>query len=74
LPATSWPTERAKLANAVRNNRPDEAREARRNMVAGRLEEYIAKALASAPPLTAEQRDRLALLLRNPSDSGGAAA
>jgi hypothetical protein len=74
VPVTSWPVERSRLANAVRNNRPAEAQEARRSMVAGRLEEYIAKTLAAAPPLTDEQRSRLALLLHGSTPDGGAAA
>ncbi len=72
MSATAWPIERARLANAVRNNRPDEAREARRNMVAGRLEDYITRKLAEAPPLTDEQRSRLAALFA--SAGRGAAA
>lgn len=37
---------------------------ARRNLKAQSLAEHIAKAVAEAPPLTDEQRDRLATLLR----------
>ncbi len=73
MSATTWPVERARLANAVRNNRPAIALEARRNMVAARLEDYIAKTLSAAPELTPAQLDRLALLFRPPT-SGGAAA
>ena len=36
----------------------------RRDAAAQRLADYIATVIASAPPLTAEQRDRLAALLR----------
>jgi hypothetical protein len=43
--------------------------EARRDLRAAKLEEYIERTVGEAPPLTSEQRDRLALLLR-----GGAAA
>lgn len=42
--------------------------DARRDLRAAGLAEHIAKVVAEAPPLTAEQRDRLAVLLR-----GGAA-
>lgn len=38
--------------------------EARRDLAAARLEEYIAETVATAPPLSPEQRDRIALLLR----------
>lgn len=37
---------------------------ARRNLKAQSLAEHIARAVAEAPPLTNEQRDRLATLLR----------
>jgi hypothetical protein len=47
--------------------RPDddpELIEARRNLRAIRLEDHVTKVLAQAPPLTVEQRDRIAALLR----------
>lgn len=37
---------------------------ARRDLIAAKASEYITKVLASAPPLTDEQRTRLAELLR----------
>jgi len=40
----------------------------RRDLKAERLAEHVAKVVAQAPPLTAQQRDRVAALLR-----GGAA-
>ncbi len=43
--------------------------EARRDYAAQALADHIAQVVAQAPPLTNEQRERLALLLR-----GGAAA
>jgi hypothetical protein len=42
--------------------------EARRNLHAAKLEEHIRKVVDSAPALSADQRNRLALLLRG---SGG---
>ncbi len=36
---------------------------ARRDLAASRAEEYIARLVASAPPLTSEQRSKLAVLL-----------
>lgn len=41
-----------------------DAQNARRDYYATALEDYIRKTVASAPPLTAEQRDRLSLLLQ----------
>jgi hypothetical protein len=40
---------------------------ARRNLAAAKLDAYIQRVIAEAPPLTPEQRDRLAVLLRPPS-------
>jgi hypothetical protein len=37
---------------------------ARQQLKAAKLADYVAKALAEAPPLTPEQIDRIALLLR----------
>lgn len=37
---------------------------ARRDLAAAKIEQYITEVVASAPPLTQEQRDRLAALLR----------
>lgn len=68
----SWTKERSRVAVAVRLKRPEEADVARRDLRAARLEDYIRRTVDAAPPLTAEQCDRLALLLRTPS--GGAAA
>lgn len=39
-----------------------------------RIADFIAKSLADAPPLTTEQRERLALLLHGSAPAGGAAA
>jgi hypothetical protein len=49
------------------------ARTARLNLKALRVEEYVCKVLAEAPPLTDEQRTRLAELLKPVRVSGGAA-
>ncbi len=67
---STWTHERARVASLTRSRTPDdpELADARRNLRAERLAEHIRKAVDSAPPLTAEQRDRLAVLLR-----GGAA-
>ena len=46
--------------------------EARRDLIATKTEDYIKRVLAERPPLTAEQRTRLAELLR-PVRNGGVA-
>jgi hypothetical protein len=66
--STTWQSERARIAGlSGRPNRsaddPDIV-EARRNLKALRLEDHVKKVLADAPPLTDEQRDRIASLLR----------
>jgi hypothetical protein len=73
LPAHSPSLRRctARAGAAVRWARPD-ADQARRELAAERISAYIQRILADAPPLTAQQRQRLALLLRPaPSASGG---
>ncbi len=55
---------------AVRWRKPNQT-ETARDLAAARLEDYIARTVAAAPPLTPEQRDRLATLLR-PTASGAA--
>lgn len=63
-------TGRARIASLTRSRKPDDPElvAARRDFKTARLEDYIAQTVDSWPPLTAEQRDRLALLLK-----GGAA-
>ena len=62
----SWTQERARVASLTRSRTPDDPDliAARRNLRAARLEDYIRRTVEAAPPLTAEQRDRLAILLR----------
>ena len=54
---------RASLAAIVRYNGPDDPRipALRARITAERLEEHIEQALASKPPLTTAQRERLAV-------------
>ncbi len=63
-------TERARIA-ALRRHRGDHpdviARQ--QDYKASRLADYIVRTVSSAPPLTQEQRDRLALLLRAGGDA-----
>lgn len=62
----SWTNDRARVASLSRSRAADdpELLQARRNLREAKLAEHIAKAVAEAPPLTDEQRDRLATLLR----------
>lgn len=74
---STWTQERSKAAilqREIRNGRRPETDqklvdEHYRNMRALRLEDYVKKTLQAAPPLTDEQRERIAALLR----AGGAA-
>jgi hypothetical protein len=65
----SWTTERARVASLSRSRQPDDPDllNARRNLRAERLADHIAETVAAWPPLTAAQRDKLALLLRGES-------
>lgn len=54
----------AKHAAAVRWNKPQQVVETGRDLAAARLADYIRRTVDAAPPLTPEQRDRLAVLLR----------
>lgn len=55
---------RSRLAHASRYGTAAEATDARRNLAAAKLEASIGKITADAPPLTDEQRDHLAALIR----------
>ena len=61
----SFTHERARVASLTRSRTADdpELLDARRNMRTERLAEYIKRVVDAAPPLSAAQRDRLALLL-----------
>lgn len=61
----SWTAERARVASLTRSRTPDDPDlvNARRNLAAERLASHIAQVVATAPPLTAAQRARLASLL-----------
>ena len=52
-----------RAAAAKRWNRPDSDALAR-DLAAARIADYVKRVVDAAPPLTPEQRDRLALLLR----------
>ena len=63
---SAWTHERARVASLSRSRTDDDPElvEARRNMRAERLADHIQKVVAEAPPLSNEQREKLALLLR----------
>jgi len=67
---SNWQSKRAKVAALERHHptNTEAIAEARRDLRAERLADRIAQDVATWPPLTPEQRDRLAVLLR-----GGAA-
>lgn len=69
-PAPSVARYRAQVAGLSRDRANDDPdlRDARQNLRAAKLENHIAKVLSEAPPLTDEQRERIAALLR----AGGA--
>lgn len=61
----SWTRERARIAAHKRNHpEADIPGDLYRDLRAARLADYISQTLAAAPPLSIEQRERLALLLR----------
>jgi len=59
---------RAVHANAVLRGDVAAAAEAKRSLNATRLEEYIRRVVNDAPPLTNEQRNRLAAILHSGGD------
>ena len=61
---TSSTKTRSQIANTVKNHPGVDVTELRRQYKAERLAEHIAKIVDAAPPLSAAQRDKLALLLR----------
>ena len=70
---STWTENRAKVASWSRTRPADdpELLAARRDLKAAKLEEYVAKVVATAPPLTDEQANKIASLLR---PYGGASA
>ncbi|MCE5291424.1 MAG: hypothetical protein LLG14_19600 [Nocardiaceae bacterium] len=55
---------RTAIARAVKAKDPVALTEARRNHAESKIADYIEKVVSEAPPLTDEQRDRLAAILR----------
>lgn len=56
---------RAQLGVATRLGDRPAAEDARRELAVAKIEKFIARAVAEAPPLTPEQRDRVARALRD---------
>lgn len=65
---------RARIAALTRSRTPDDPElvGARRDLEVEMLAEHVARVVAAAPPLTSEQRQRIAALLR-PTAVGDAA-
>jgi hypothetical protein len=51
------------LGVATRRNDTDAARQARRDLAAAKIEQYVRRVVEEAPPLSPQQRDHLASLL-----------
>ncbi len=70
--AAKDPTSRrlsSRIAATTRHHPNADTTELRRDLRAARAEDYIRRIVDQAPPLTPEQRDRLALLLRGGSNA-----
>lgn len=68
----SWTQTRSRIAHAKKKNPDANVTELRRQLRAERLEEYIARVLAEAPPLTSSQRARLRDVLTGGSPDAAA--
>ena len=67
MPASAAYKLRAQIAAHKSHGKPDDdpaVVTARQDLKALRLEEYVRKVVSEAPPLTDEQRDRIAAILR----------
>ncbi len=64
--STSVYSHRARVAGLSRDRNPEDAElvSARRDLKAAKLAAYITRVVAAAPPLTSDQCDRIAALLR----------
>lgn len=63
---SGWTHHRAKVASLSRLRAADDPEliAARQNLKASRLEDYVSRVLSEAPPLTDEQREQIARLLK----------
>jgi len=73
---SAWTTERARVASLTRSRKPDDPDliAARQRLKAARLEEYVARVVAEAPPLAPADAERIASMLRPYAPKRGAAA
>lgn len=55
---------RSRLGVAARRGNPSEITEAKRDHAAARIEQFVEKIVATAPPLSVEQTDRIVTVLR----------
>ena len=60
----AWTHTRSEIANIKKQDPSADVTELRQRLKAERLEDYIKRTVDAAPVLSAEQRDKLALLLR----------
>ena len=56
---SKWTKTRSQIALTIKKNPSADTTELRGQLKAERLEDHVRKVLASAPPLTAEQRDTI---------------
>lgn len=67
MPSTMGPESRrirAKIARTIQRDQQADVTDLRREFATARIADHIKRVVDAAPPLTPEQRDRLALLLR----------
>jgi hypothetical protein len=71
---TTWKQKRGRLARLSKDLPADDPQlvALRRDLAADRLAEHIEKVVSEAPPLTMEQRDRIAAILRSGTQDGAA--
>lgn len=62
--ASDWTKTRSKIATTLRYDPAADVTDLRRELRAQRLEEHVQKVIDAAPPLTDEQRDRIARILQ----------
>lgn len=60
----NWRRTRSKIAHAKKANPAADVSQLRQQLKAERLADYVRRTVEAAPPLTAAQRDRIALYLR----------
>lgn len=69
----SWTKVRSQIAVTKRRNPQADVTELKRELKAAHLEDYVRRVVDSAPPLTEDQRSRIAALLRSGGRSNVAA-